>query len=200
MDPLENLEEDVWRMVFQHFSVRDIIKASLVSPMWNNLIGGSRTCMSKVWLRFYWPTNNVDSLMSSKRKYQNYKVQRGFLPSLIPVFEKYKWVRVMMRDDREMDPDNYIGLMQDLAPTLEELELWNVSVVPKDASKDFDPIDFPVLRQLEWNNTSCQCLKIFLGSNPRLHCIKSDASNIRLNTSTSIESNNILKGIINMEV
>lgn len=195
MDPLISIEEDVWWLIFQHFTVRDIIKTSQVSALWSEAIGDSRICMNKVWLRFYWPLDNVDSLINSKRKYRNFKVQRGLLPPLIPVYKKYRWVQVMMRDDCEMDSKNYIQFMKELAPTIEELELWNLSTKIT-STQDFDPIEFPVLRKLEWRDTSRQLLTVFLGNNPRLHAVNYEGGNVRSNNENPTELKVILRNIL----
>lgn len=173
MDPLEKLVIDVWDMIFQHFAVKDIIKVTLVSPLWNKSIGESRISMSKVWLKFYWPLDNVTSLYNSQRKYQNFKVQRELLSPLIPVYKKHQWRKVMIRDF-EMDPNDYIKLMNKLSKTIEELELWNVAVFWKSQSVDLAPIDFPQLQRLEFFDTSHQLLAVFLGNAPRLIFVKSD--------------------------
>lgn len=197
MDPLKKLHEDVWLLIFQHFTVRDIIKVSLISPLWANSIGDSRSCMKKVWLRFYWPLSDVLSLVESKRKYQNFKIQHGLPHSLIPVYEKYRWTRVMMRDETFNLPDSYIKLMKELAPTVQELDLWNLSQSePDDPNACVTIIDFPLLEKIELGDISYQLLTVFLGENPKLAEVKHNGVTFYVNRETQTESSKSMRKIL----
>ena len=192
MDPLENIEEHVWWLIFQHFSVRDIIKVSMVSPLWNDLIGNSGTCMRKIWLRFYWPFENVELLKMSKRKYQNFKVQRKFQPFLYQIVEKYRWKQVMIRDF-EIDALEFFKIITKLAPHIEELELWCVLLQDPDTKK-ITPLEFPKLQKLDWRDSSIELLKAFMGNNPRFKSIIFNGQEFV--TKSQQESENILKTIL----
>jgi hypothetical protein len=146
--------------------VRDFIKASLVAPAWHESIGNSRSVMKKVWLKFYEPIDDVDCLLESTRKYQNFKVQRGLNATLVPVFKKFQWNQVMMRDDI-MEHHQFVEFMGKLAPTVESLDIWNIELTstPDNAT----PIDFPLLREFELGSSK---LHPFFGKNPRLRSVK----------------------------
>lgn len=170
MDPFEILNQDNFPYIFQHFSVREILKMSKVSSKWNNVISNSYDCMDKIWLRFYDPVEDVKVLMRSKRKYRNFKVQRKMKPKVEKVFQKFNWKGAMLRDCDSRDSiDEHLKLVTKIAPSVEELEWWNIS--PVETFHSFlPPIDFPMLRKLECFllPNSVEMLRIFLGKNPRL--------------------------------
>lgn len=169
MDPFEALEEDVWPMIFQNLSVRDLLKASQVSTTWENIIGKSSVCMAKVWLRFYEPLNDIESLWNSKRKYQNCKIQRGIRVTVSDVFYKFRWKQVMMRDHTTGRKDHG-ELMNFLRHSIEALDIWDVKVK---ASNTCDySVDFPMLKKLEYNMSSRCVFLMFLGKNPKLREVK----------------------------
>lgn len=168
MDPFKILHEDVYSMIFQHLRVRDIIKCSLVSKLWHDVIGNEHECMKKIWLRFYEPLDDLQSLMESSRKYENFKVQGDLSKSLLPVFNKYKWRKVLMRDNTNMNPEDYYEFLFGLAPSIEELELWDCSTKDR---KDIEPINFTRLKKLKVNLSNRYSFAIFLGKNVRLRNI-----------------------------
>lgn len=165
MDPLEFFGEDIAPLILQHLTVRDILKCSLVSSFWYRIIG--QCVANKIWLRFYEPYDDIDCLLNSARKYSNFKIQRGLPGRLIPVFHKFKWKHVMMRDDMEMNLDELVKFLRHLAPTVESLDLWDIGVKGTTAS-DSIKIDFPHLKKLEMNLTQRSVFGLFLGRNPKL--------------------------------
>lgn len=167
MDPFAALEEDVWPMIFQNLTVRDLLRASQVSPTWENIIGKSSVCMRKVWLRFYEPLNDVKVLWNSKRKYQNCKIQRGIRVAVSDVFFKFRWKQVMMRD-HTTDGQDHGELMNYLRFFIEALDIWDVKV---SAAQNYS-VDFPMLKKLEYNMSSRCVFLMFLGKNPKLREVK----------------------------
>ncbi|CRL03664.1 CLUMA_CG016602, isoform A [Clunio marinus] len=169
MDPLYKLSDDLLPFVFQHLKAIDIVKASLVSPQWYLKIGKSFECMQKIWLPFYEsssPLYNIKCLLNSERSYQNFKIQRGLPGNMISVFKKFQWKKVMIRDDQEMDCNDFKALMTHIASTVDTLDLWNIGT---QVSEDELPaINFPNLRTLEYNFSSNQILPVFFGKNPKL--------------------------------
>lgn len=170
MNPFDCLSEDVWPLVLNHLTVRDILNLSLVSPTSEEIIGESFVCMKKIWLRLYPPLNDVGSLLSSKRKYQNVKIQRGLPTKCKAIFKMYRWRQVMMRDDLEMDCAELLG---QIATTVEHLEIWDVAVTGPIA-----PVDFPCLQSLTYNLSTPETFSIFFGKNPRLKEMKLTASSM----------------------
>lgn len=175
MNPFECLSSDIFPNIFQHFVVREILNASLVSPSWNKTISESFSCMEKIWLRFYDPLDDVESLMKSNRKYRNFKVQRKLNPKIENVFKKFEWKGVMMRDMAvfERKINEYQDFMNHLAPSVQEIEWWCVTKKER-LQKLLPPIDFPMLRKLEccFCSQSVDMFSVFLGKNPRLNHLK----------------------------
>lgn len=163
MDPWECLDDDVLNYIAQHLTVRDILNATLVSPAWNESIGKSSSFVKKIWLKFYEPIDDVQALMKSDRKYQNFKLQRELRETLVPVFNKFQWKRAMLRDEKLPK----MPVLQLLAATVEELDIWNFGIVS--AANDVTPIDFLMLKKLEFDLALPDTLQLFLGQNPRLH-------------------------------
>jgi hypothetical protein len=145
-------------------------------------VGSSQVGMSKVWLKFYYPLDDWRCLMTSRRKYQNFKIQRGLPTDLRILLDKFQWKRVYIRDDLEMDPEVFRAFLLKLSPTLEEVELWDIAVK---GDIDIARIDFPLLKSIEYNLTTPNTFAVFLGNNPHLE---------RVNLSTGgINSHNALQ-------
>lgn len=166
MDPLNFFGEDIAPLILQHLSVRDLLKCTQVSSNWHSVIGSTSRVMSKVWLRFYEPLEGIECLMDSTRKYSNFKIQHGLPKKLVPLFEKYKWKNVMMRDDTDIDYKDLVAFLSTMAPTIETLDLWDIGT--KNINVDLVHINFPRLKELELNLTNRTVLSLFLGSNPKL--------------------------------
>lgn len=167
MDPLQFIHEDVWSMIFVHFNVRDILKASLVSTSWESAIGLNFTCMKKVWLRFYWPLGDILSLLRSKRQYQNFKMQRELPSTLDLIFTKFRWKQAMIRDCNQLTVLEFSDIMKTLAESVEKIDLWDTQF-PE--TSPLCHINFPHLTTLECNLTAH--LQLFFGNNPRLSHVK----------------------------
>lgn len=74
MDPMQIFPEEVIEEIFSHLSGRELIKkCTLVSPVWNRLIGSSFHCMNKVKVQGTTDTLDVAFLSSSplNRRYQH---------------------------------------------------------------------------------------------------------------------------------
>lgn len=180
-------------LLFQHLSVRDILQLSQVSIFCEQAIGDSKECMKKVWLRFYPPLNDVGSLVESRRKYQNFKVQRTMPEACEQVFKMHQWRGAMVRDDITMDINLLTTLLEHLATTtVEQLDIWDVAIA--ESSKEVAPIDFPCLRKLEYNLSTPKTFAVFLGKNPRLREVKlsSNSSHFSDPIDEFIEPENII--------
>lgn len=160
MDPLKYLNYDIFPHIFQHFSVKNILQASEVSPEWNSVLSESLDCMKKIWLRFYEPLDDVSALMKSKRKYRNVKIQRKINEKIIDLFHKFKWKKVMLRDMKILNFAEFEEMMKFLAPSVEELELWNIQFEKNSRNYSQLKLDFPLLKTLEFEN-SLETLEIF---------------------------------------
>lgn len=167
MDPLEVCLVDVFDLIFQHFTYKDVIKCSLVSPSWNEAVGSSQKCMKHVWLKIDEPEKQVQCLERSVRKYENFRIQPGSRAKLAEVLKKFRTKNAMITDDHgsEIDHEEYYKFMEAMAPTLEELQPGEASAVNV---KNLRSIDFPNLKELQYTVTNRNAFSVFLGSNPKL--------------------------------
>jgi hypothetical protein len=92
MDPFRMLF-DVHELIYQHFSLADIMNVSQVAKQWNRNAGNSSACMRKIYLKFEPTTVNeptpeaVGAILKSDRKYRKLKFDCRY-PSL-EVLEKF---------------------------------------------------------------------------------------------------------------
>jgi hypothetical protein len=148
-------------------SVRDLLRCTLISREWNEIIGQSPNVMSKFWLRFYDPVEkNIKSLLESSRHYTNFKCQFNLPPKFL--LDKFKWKKVMLRDF-SIDYEQFIQLMKFISPTVENIDLWDIDIECK--NNNFIHLDFPRLKTLELNLSHRSVIHTFLGSNPILKAL-----------------------------
>lgn len=81
IDPIENLSPELFDMIFQHLSPKDLMDSSLVSRTWHEEIGNSQN-MRRIKVFIYQHTqeelnDSLARLFSSQRKYRNVSVNLG---------------------------------------------------------------------------------------------------------------------------
>lgn len=173
MDPLLNIFVDVLPLILQHLSVRDTLRSSLVSPSWNAIIGESSTFMKKICLRFYYPIDDVNALSKSVRKYQSCKIQETIPQALIPIFDEINWKQVMIRDIPVSDHTKLLLILKQVAPSIEELDLWEIKSSSSSDGENFpQSILFPKLQRLEMNLCKGSIFSVFAKHNPQLRDVK----------------------------
>lgn len=168
MNPLEILNNDCVSELLKYLSVRDLLNCTRVSQQWNRIIGASRETMARVWLRFYEPIENLEALMRSNRQYCCCKIQHGVREELMPIFNKFKWRHVMLRDEENANYEKLVEFLTNLSLTIESLDLWDISST---TSNELIKIDFPRLKKLEINLTNRAIFTLFLGCNPKLKTV-----------------------------
>lgn len=173
MDPLGNALADSSDLILQHFNAKDVIRYSLVSMSWHEIIGSSRRCMRKIWLRIDRPTAQLSLLGRSPRKYENFRFQPGCRAELAKLLKRFRPKIAMITDD-ETNHDDYFKFMLTLAPTIEQLHPGDAATV--NALK-LKTIDFPMLKELQYTISNRSAFSIFLGSNPRLEKVLFSFSN-----------------------
>lgn len=193
MNPLKVLNEDCMYHVLQYLSVREILKCTLISREWNELIGNSPV-MSKIWLRFYELPNESEPskvLLESSRKYTNFKSQFSLPTSLSLVMKKFKWKNVMLRDFT-IEYGEFIALMFFLSSTVESLDLWDMEI--RCATNPLVCVNFYHLRKLEMNLSQRAVIFTFLGLNPLLKTltIRNESAKFTMIEREMMESSNII--------
>jgi len=176
MDPLESCFVDVYELIFQHFTCKDVIKSSLVSNSWNAIIGTSHNCMKHVWLKIDQPTAQTHYLERSHRKYENLRLLPGSRAKLAEIFEKFRIKNAMITDDEGevVNHEDYLELMGAISSTVEELQPGEALTATK---RDLHAIDFPKLKELQYTVSNRNAFTIFLGSNPKLERVLLSFSN-----------------------
>ena len=177
MDPLEACLVDVFDLIFQHFNYKDVIRCSLVSQSWNEIIGSSHSCMKHVWLKIDKPVDQVHYLEHSQRKYENFRIQPGARGKLAQVFKNFRTRNAMITDDHgeEIDHDDYFKFLEAMAMTVEDLQPGEAFTIN---AKNFQALDFPKLKELQYTLTNRSAFSIFLGSNPKLERVLLSFSNV----------------------
>lgn len=168
MDPLDVAFVDVHDLILQHFNAKDVIKCSLVSKSWHEIIGLSRKCMSKIWLNIDRPASQIRLLNRSDRKYENFRIQSGMRKELAKVLLNFRPKIAIITDDGHgdgIDHGDYLSFMNSLAPTVEQLHPGEASTIN---ANRVNVIDFYKLKELQYTLTSRSAFSIFLGSNPKL--------------------------------
>lgn len=174
MDPLDITFVDVYDLILQHFKAKDAIQSSLVSNFWYQIIGSSRHCMKHVWLRVDNPTEQLETLKRSQRRYENFRIQPGLRAELAKVLKKFRPKIAMITDDDEVKFDDHYSFMRSLAPTVEQLHPGEASIINAFKLKT---LDFPKLKELQYTLTDHYAFSIFLGSNPKLEKVLLSFSN-----------------------
>lgn len=176
MDPLDDLLVDIHDLILQHFNAKEVIKFTLVSRVWNEVIGSSRRCMRKIWLNIDKPQQQLDTLSMSDRKYENLRIQPGARVELAEVLMTFRPKVAMITDgfNEIIDHWDYYKFMLSMAPTIERLNPGEA--LTRNAIR-LKPIDFPKLRELQYTVTNRSAFSIFLGSNPKLEKVLFSFSN-----------------------
>lgn len=167
MDPLSSLFVDVFDSILQHLNAKEVLKCSLVSRSWYEIIGSSRKCMKKIVLKIDCPSHQINDLKLSLRKYENIKILPGSRNELAEVIQMFRPKDVSITDDHEdvIDHRDYLIFMQSMAKTVEQLQPGEVRSVN---AKSIETVNFPKLQELQYTLTNRSAFSIFLGSNPKL--------------------------------
>jgi hypothetical protein len=138
MDLLSTLPEEIFNEIMSYLSGKDILKASLVSKGWYQMIGHSNDCMQTVTLKFNYLNykNDLSPVLKSERIYQNLII--GFENRLL----RGLGVEPKIRDI---------------------LKKFSKSLVKLQTSQDFQQIcDLPKLKELKYTNYLHRSNKKFL--------------------------------------
>ncbi|CAG9800129.1 unnamed protein product [Chironomus riparius] len=170
-DPLKIIIEDINPLIFQHFDTHDIRRITLVSKLWNQIIGSSRQCMRKITCRIDRPSLQVNALKQSSRHYENFKIApRGYYEELSVILNYFDVKNVWINDtsDKEVEHNEYVNFMRSFADTIEYLQTGDIST--KNSSR-MTVINFPKLKKLHCSFTNRSAFSIFLGDNKNLETV-----------------------------
>lgn len=150
MDPLQSVC-DVQDLIFQHFSVDELLDLSFVSRSYYKSIGNSNAAMKKVWLnigdRFNEPNReDLKAFRASERKYQNFKMSEIENGLQILLFPKRQWKRGQVDIQSFVNYRDYVNLLQVFNETIEELEIFDMDI--EHVEYRHEPLEFKKLRKL----------------------------------------------------
>lgn len=167
MDPLATSIADVADLIFQHLNAKDVMNCSLVSKSWYEIIGSSSCCMRQIWIRIDRPSDQVELLGRSARKYENLRIQPGLRGELSKVLKYFrpKSVEIVDEHNENLEFRDYFSFMSSMAGTVEELHPGEGVVIN---ARNHKPISFKRLRELQYTVTNRAAFSIFCGSNPKL--------------------------------
>lgn len=163
MDPLAKIPEELGDLIFQHLSVEEILEASLVSTSWYEIIGKSRTAMSKIWLnagdRFFNPPKNDFKLfINSPRNYENFRISEMENGLLFVVFPKRKWKRAQFDIQSFLNYKEYVKLLEIVDTSICELQIFDMNI--ENVYSD-ENLRFKNLRKLRLGSLTLVGLKPF---------------------------------------
>lgn len=129
-NPLQVLHNDVFDLIFQHWSCQDILTASTVNFLWHTSIAVSPKCMSKIIFNI--PVEHIELMETTnvRRRYRN--IFADFLRSkennvqllLSPaVFGSYKWRCVQLLNGTFPDA-SFLGIFEE---SVENLSLQRIT-------------------------------------------------------------------------
>jgi F-box domain len=140
--PIEIIEE-----IFHHLKVKDLMKCTLVSTVWNEIIGSSLRIMEKVVLTTGNTCDNVSissneffvvaDIKDSTRKYQNIRIFIGneFIDFLIEFMNKKRiWKHVKIDFTKFSSALSLSKLIEIIEPTVVYLELVCLRFHPRNCS------------------------------------------------------------------
>jgi F-box domain len=165
MNPLETLDADSFEEILKYLPVKDLLNLSLVSVAYYKVVGFS-SAISRIYLRFYYPFGDINCLLNTTRNYVSCKIQHEIPKDLQPVFRNFDWSHILMRDF-DMDFEEYQDLIEELAPRVETLDLWDIYLRPG-GGRVTEGFFFPSLKTLETNLTDRRAFSTFLNLNPSL--------------------------------
>lgn len=166
MDPLTKLPEELGDLIFQHFTVDEILETSFVSTSWYEHIGKSTTAMSKIWLnagdRFFNPPKEDFKLfINSPRKYENFRISEMENGLLFVVFPKRKWKRAQLDIQSFITYKEYVKLLEIVEGSICELQIFDMNI--EDVKCD-ENLRFKNLKKLRLSSLTLVGLRPFMKS------------------------------------
>lgn len=172
MDPLKEICADIHGLIFQHFTVDEVLECSTVSKKWYRSIGKSSEALGKVWInvgdRFNEPLKeDLKAFRASERKYQNFKIseiENGLQILLIP---KRSWKRAQIDIQSFTSYRDYTNLLKIFNETIVELEIFDmdIEIVNQD---EMSVISFENLAKLRIGFVPSIALHPFISNMPKL--------------------------------
>lgn len=136
--PSECLED-----IFRHSSGKNLLKCTLVCPEWNDFIGSTRSCMTKIKFDISSEKSRKIILTDSKRKYECLNVRGGYHDELQEILSMKgkKWTHISSTKWFSNTVTDFLNFLRTFQTSVEELVLHSVSV--NNGSFDSSDLQFP---------------------------------------------------------
>lgn len=171
-DFIEWFPYEVCRDVFRHLSVKDMLKASLVSSSWYNFIATSPDCMKKMKLNFSYDTSQLLTstmkriLKESPRRYENVKFSghSSIISDVTEILESRKgtWKKVEITRLTFSTSSDCLKILVAIEPNVEELKMEIVLVESVNEEEAPRTMRFPKLKILKgkYIHVSVYCMAL----------------------------------------
>lgn len=128
MDPINSLP-DVAGLIFAHLNKKELLNATLVSPVWNQVIGSSSQCMGKLTLKFFgwtkYPEDRKQAILKSVRRYQsiNVNMRLHLNDFFFELVEAHQWRKGQIFDSSQHITDVKARFFQLIDASVEALSI-----------------------------------------------------------------------------
>ena len=165
MDPLRALPEELHYLIFSYLTVEEVLNATKVSKMWNDLIGSSCECMKNIWInvgdRFREPNKcELKIIRSSRRKYENFKISEMENGLQILVYPQRNWLRAQIDIQSFITKEDYISLLKIVCTTIKELNIFDMEI--ENNSEDYEKLMFQNLWKIRFGFVTSVAVEPFL--------------------------------------
>lgn len=173
MDPLE-IVLDCNELIFQHFTVEEVLEFSMTSKKWYNAIGKSSAAMKKLWVnvgdRFNEPEKeDLRAFRASERDYKNFKISEIENGLQILIFPKRKWRKGQIDIQSYTTFKDYAYLLKVFSDTIVELNIFDMDIGFE--KSDTAAMNFPQLRRLQVGYVTSVALNPFLRTQQHLEML-----------------------------
>lgn len=167
MDPLVNIEEESYGLIFQHFLGQDVKNAFLCSKKWNQIVSGSKICMSKIKIDFSYTRKNI-VVDDQLRDLHHYYLNKG------P--RKYRNLEINMKKGISTGlPKECFKMLELMIPFLNDIVLINVVISDINVS---NKLFLPNLLYLRIEFCSQKINDVFLKSSKSLKSLELSSDDI----------------------
>lgn len=169
------LPSEVLEMIFELMSVQDILNLCLTCKLMNEIIGSSRNCMRRLWIKFYtFKLKDLQSLRESERNYEKLKINRvkknEHFELLSQLFKP--WSKMLIYNCEFKQFPQFSNIILNCSETIEELELSDIQILNNEYK--VTSIKFSRLQRVMFRNIPSTIIELFLGDNKKLENLAFD--------------------------
>lgn len=172
---LFTLPFEILEIITTFLSIQDILNLSLTSKFSNEIIGNSRCCMNRIWIKFYtFKLKDLKCLEESERNYEKLKINRVKENAHFEFLHRLHmpWSKMLIYNCEIKQFPQFASILKNCSDTIEELELSDIQILNNNYA--ILPINFPRLQRAMFRNVPSTAMEIFLGENTRLKNLSFD--------------------------